>query len=264
MMSERKINGISLLRVIAVCMILVVHFGQSLPFPEVLHTTIVWCQHGVQLFFLISGFLIFKSLDKNSDIKVFYRKRLLRIIPAYWTIIVLNILLFGILLKTMSVDEFHIGWLRYFFFLQTLILTSNVDAWNNLSALWTMSSFGIFYLLAPFFHKVMNTYKRAYAIVLVAIGTGTIFTQVLCQLAEKSRYTESLNYLSGKSPVAVLYVFLIGGLIYLYTEDRQKMSGGVFPSYRCGLVSNIRLLWSDDCCDLGSNPRAYTIKDFYI
>lgn len=117
MISERKINGISLLRVIAVCMILIVHFGQSLPFPEVLHTPIVWCQHGVQLFFMISGFLIFKSLDKNSDIKVFYRKRLLRIIPAYWTVIVLNILLFGIVLKTMPVDEFHIGWLRYFFFL---------------------------------------------------------------------------------------------------------------------------------------------------
>lgn len=104
-----------------------------------------------------------------------------------------------------------------------------MDAWNNLSALWTMSAFGIFYLLAPFFHKIMNTYKRACAIALVAIGTGTIFTQVLCQLAEKSRYAKSLNYLSGKSPVAVLYVFLIGGLIYLYTKDRQKNErGGYF------------------------------------
>ena len=62
--SPKQVNGISLLRVVAVCMILTVHFGQSLPFPAFLHTLIVWCQHGVQLFFLISGFLIFKSLKK--------------------------------------------------------------------------------------------------------------------------------------------------------------------------------------------------------
>lgn len=219
--SEKQINGISLLRVIAVCMILVVHFGQSLPMPQILHTTIVWCQHGVQLFFLISGFLIFKSLDRNSNIKIFYKKRLLRIIPSYWVIIVLNIFIFGIVLKTMPQDEFHIGWLRYFLFLQTFIPTSNVDAWNNLSALWTMSAFGFFYLLAPFFHKIMDTYKKACAMVLASIGIGTIFTHIMCQLAEKSQYAESINYLSGKSPIAVMYVFLIGGLIYLNGKDNR-------------------------------------------
>lgn len=225
-MSERKINGISLLRVIAVCMILVVHFGQSLPFPEVLHTPIVWCQRGVQLFFLLSGFLIFKSLDKNSNIKTFYKKRLLRIIPSYWTIIVLNMLLFGVVLKTMPADDFHMGWTRYFLFMQTFIPASNVDAWNNLSALWTMSAFGFFYLLAPFFYRIMNTYKKACWTVLFSLGIGIGFTRVMCLVAEKSKYQKSINYLSGKSPIAVLYIFLVGGLIYLYNKDKQEIRGG--------------------------------------
>lgn len=222
--SEKQINGISLLRVIAVCMILVVHFGQSLPLPKILHTPIVWCMHGVQLFFLISGLLIFKSIDKDSNIKIFYKERLLRINPLYWTIIVLNIFLFGMILKTISQDEFHIGWLRYFLFLQTFIPTSNVNAWNNLSALWTMSAFGFFYLLAPFFHRVMDTYKKACAVVLTSIGIGTVSTHIMCQLAEKSQCAESINYLSGKSPIAVMYVFLIGGLIYINGKDNGRDS----------------------------------------
>ena len=38
------LNGLSLLRVISVTMILLVHFGQSVPMPDFLHIPIVWCR----------------------------------------------------------------------------------------------------------------------------------------------------------------------------------------------------------------------------
>lgn len=233
---KRKINGITLVRVVAVCMILIVHFGQSLPFPSILHLPIVWCQHGVQLFFLISGFLIFKSLDKNSDIKNFYRKRILRIIPTYWTIVALNIIIFDCILNVVPKDEFRIGWLRYFFFLQTFIPTSVVDKWNNLSALWTMSAFAFFYLVAPLFYKAMASYRKACATLGSFMVVGVAFTFYLDKLADRSLYADSLRYLSGKSPIAVLWIFLVGGLIYLM---EKRNWGGAFSLCNFNMESNI-------------------------
>lgn len=231
---EKKINGISLLRVTAVCMILVVHFGQSLPLPSILHTPIVWCQHGVQLFFLISGFLIFKSLDRNSDIKKFYIKRIFRIVPVYWAVVVINILLFSVVLKTMPTDELHLGWTRYFLFLQTFIPASSIDAWNNQSALWTMSAFAFFYLLAPLFHRVMNSYKKACVTVGVSLTISMLFTLIIRNTAEISAYSESLRYLSVKSPISVLWIFLVGGLLVQMLKENRGVDTSYFW-WLCGV-----------------------------
>lgn len=211
MQREKELNGISLLRVITVCMILIVHFGQSLSFPAFIHMPIVWCQHGVQLFFLISGFLIFKSLDRDPDIKRFYKKRILRIIPVYYAVIIINIIVFSLIFKSMPTDELHIGWLRYFLFLQTWLPAGIVDAWNNKSALWTMSAFAFFYVLAPLLHKLMKSYKSACAAVVASISVSTVFTICVSRLALSNiTFNDSLAYLSGKSPLAVLWIFLIG------------------------------------------------------
>lgn len=51
---EKKANGLSLLGVIAMCMILMVHFGSSLSLPSVLYTLIAWCQYGATGFSLAS------------------------------------------------------------------------------------------------------------------------------------------------------------------------------------------------------------------
>lgn len=57
-------------------------------------------QLGVEIFFALSGFLICKILnehdsgDLRSDLKTFYMRRILRIIPLYYTFLTLN-LIFG-------------------------------------------------------------------------------------------------------------------------------------------------------------------------
>lgn len=237
MQREKEVNGISLLRVIAVFMILMVHFGQSLPFPGFVHTPIVWCQHGVQLFFLISGFLIFKSLDRDSDVKRFYRKRILRIVPVSYAVILINIIAFAFILKSMPTDELHNGWLRYFLFLQTWLPAGSVDAWNNQSALWTTSAFAFFYLLAPLLYKLMKTYKRACVVVVASIAVSTIFTLLVGRLADSSvSFSDSLSYLSGKSPLAVLWVFLIGGLVFRLVSENKR---GVHAICNCNMGVDI-------------------------
>jgi peptidoglycan/LPS O-acetylase OafA/YrhL len=72
-------------------------------------------------FFIISGFLITASFDNTKDVFVFFKKRLLRLAPAYWLCLFLTIVFFSPLYSIFSgyslVDyleiDFSKGW-QYF------------------------------------------------------------------------------------------------------------------------------------------------------
>ena len=51
---------------------------------------------GVQLFFIISGFVIFMTFEKTQNIKVFLLGRFTRLYPAYWFACILSFILLKI------------------------------------------------------------------------------------------------------------------------------------------------------------------------
>lgn len=215
------LNGLSLLRVISVTMILLVHFGQSVPMPDFLHIPIVWCRHGVQMFYLLSGFLIYASLSKKTDgIWYFYKKRIVRIIPIYFTVIVINIILFDCILDVVPDDSMRLGWLRYFLFLQTMVPSESVEYWNNISALWTMSAFALFYLVAPFLQKIS---KRGVLMCLVCIVllyvAGRAASAFYNNMHLSDEFANSLHYINNKNAVSQLWIFAVGGGIFVLKDS---------------------------------------------
>ena len=106
-------------------------------------------------FFVISGFLV--SVKKNvGDIKTYYVKRILRICPVYYLVIVYNIFFWGILLNwNWPVDSSGMYWWRYFLFLSTTVPTGE-GLWINVNATWTISAFMFFYLINPLTHFIKN------------------------------------------------------------------------------------------------------------
>lgn len=48
--------------------------------------------HGVELFFMVSGFVIFMSLDRISSVKEFLYKRFIRLYPTYWICLLITLL----------------------------------------------------------------------------------------------------------------------------------------------------------------------------
>jgi peptidoglycan/LPS O-acetylase OafA/YrhL len=214
-----QLNGISLLRVTSVTMILIVHFGQALPFPDILHTPIVWCKHGVQMFYLLSGFLIFSSLSKNSNIRAFYKRRFVRIMPIYFVVVLINLILFEWVLKCMPHDTLGLGWWRYFLFLQSIIPSVSVAHWNNISALWTMSAFALFYLVAPFLWKIN---KRGVGIYLICVCVLYAFSIVAFafynNLTVSEELSNSLHYIRSKNAMSQLWIFAVGGAIFILKD----------------------------------------------
>ena len=102
---------------------------------------------GVDIFLFASGIGCYYSLEKDSDILHFVKRRFNRLMPTYWCFIVIWIL-FKLLTDGMQYTE-AIG-----NFLGIEFLVSSDSAFN-----WYISAIWIFYFLAPFFKLFTDRHK---------------------------------------------------------------------------------------------------------
>lgn len=120
-------------------------------FPPLLSSLIYSGDTGVNLFFVLSGFLLFmpyaKALLFDRDwpaIHSFYIRRILRILPAYYVSLYLMILLF-------SPYFLHWNRLHDIFMFLTLFMDSSSTTFKQINGpFWTLAVEWQFYLFLPF------------------------------------------------------------------------------------------------------------------
>lgn len=117
---------------------------------------------GVDIFMLVSGFGLFFSLDKNSRLLTFYRKRLLRIFPTYY--------LLGIF---PSIFLFHDEILTYLYRYSTIGFWTGSIYWE-----WYVPSIVILYLFAPFLKKMIDSRLLILVSLLATITLGVSYLVV--------------------------------------------------------------------------------------
>ncbi len=147
--SARKMPQLDALRAFAVLAVL---FAHSVWHPPLGLYLIPWAAFGVQLFFVLSGFLITGILlDSRKEIELgvkpfwmlrqFYIRRCLRIFPLYYAVI-----LVGYLIGLKGFDE-SLGWnLAY---LTNYYIVAKGGWIHEASHLWTLSVEEQFYLVWP-------------------------------------------------------------------------------------------------------------------
>lgn len=88
--------NIQVARAVAVCMVLYIHAVQFMPqfyLKDTLFlshlTSWVWGGAGVDLFFIISGFVICMNISSYKSIYNFFRARFIRVAPLYWVMTLL-------------------------------------------------------------------------------------------------------------------------------------------------------------------------------
>ena len=94
--------------------------------------------HGVELFFMISGFVIFMSLQNVKNIKEFILKRAIRLYPAYWICILIT-LFFSVIYNMPRSDDFsYFQILMNFTMIQGIFEIPNIDGvyWSLLAELF--------------------------------------------------------------------------------------------------------------------------------
>lgn len=105
---------------------------------------------GVDIFFLVSGLGIYKSLEKNEDVLAFYKRRILKIMPAYLPILIV----WMILQMTNEMPDNLVG-----FFIGNI---TGLSLWarNYPHFNWYIQSLLVFYGLAPIIKKLLDQYEK--------------------------------------------------------------------------------------------------------
>lgn len=127
---------------------------------------------GVDLFFVLSGFLIVTLLlrerDRNGDIslKGFYMRRILRIFPVYYGLLLVLLIAFGIVFRSSDVAGAYIAAMPWYF-----TYTSNFIREETLLAIaWSLATEEQFYLVWPPLEKFLGRFAMPILAILLIIN----------------------------------------------------------------------------------------------
>jgi exopolysaccharide production protein ExoZ len=172
-------SRIQVLRFVAAAAVVVYHaqltavtyFGGTAPLPILEYGT-----YGVDLFFVISGFIIvFIASTRETNAAMFTRRRIERIVPLYWIMTLATFALTHIpgLARNAASDPLHL--------VQSLLFLSWLDGYGTYPVLnvgWTLEFEMLFYAIAA---AAMAWTRRPWAVTafvmlaLVLTGRGSFF-----------------------------------------------------------------------------------------
>jgi len=220
----RYANNLTLVRLILALIVVLVHFCHLLNLNTWLtESSFISSKFAVEAFFVISGYLIFMSYDNSTNFRQYLGKRLYRIYPAYF-IVVLSCSLLLFFLSTQSFNEyFSIDFIKYLvsnllmlnFLAPTLpgVFVDNAFFTVN-GALWTLKIELIFYLFVPIIAHLIRRYGFL-KIFCISYLVSESYVFLIGILLEQNG---GLSSLSHQFP-AQLRFFMFGSLFYYYGKE---------------------------------------------
>lgn len=186
----------------------------------------------VKAFFVVSGFLIFMSFERSSSFSSYINKRIRRIYPAYFTVIMLCAISFAAVSSNNIFDYyFSLTWLKYVianlvflnFFQHTL---PGVFEFHKLTAvdgaLWTLKIEVMFYLSVPVFVWLFRKFSPL--VILISIyGLSIIYAMICTTIAEQSG-SEIYLELGRQLPGQLCY-FMAGAFFYYFFPLFERRVG---------------------------------------
>lgn len=147
---------------------------------------------GVQLFFILSGFLITTLLLREEakfgriDLKAFWIRRILRIWPLYYVIVLVGFVGLPLIDGSIRTEAWpwllsnHLGWFLAFLGNWSMALIGPVP-YDAISVLWSVCVEEQFYILAPLLVVAVPQKVRIPLVVLLMIGAvaGRAYSAVL-------------------------------------------------------------------------------------
>jgi peptidoglycan/LPS O-acetylase OafA/YrhL len=238
-------NNFDLLRLVFAATVALVHASQLsgfvalAPIGATLSSTVA-----VKAFFVVSGFLIFLSFERSSSLRSYAQKRLRRIYPAYFTIVVLCALGLVTVSSKTAADYFTDTWWRY--------LTANLSFLNFLQptlpgvfegnsmpavngALWTLKIEAMFYVSVPLFVFLIRKTK-ALPILALTYLASTVYALLLNGIALQSG-SEIYEQLARQFPGQLSY-FMAGAFFYYFLSLLEKYAGYFLAAGIAILITN--------------------------
>jgi peptidoglycan/LPS O-acetylase OafA/YrhL len=180
--SQHRVAALDGLRGIAILLVLLHQFDPS-PSGSIADLLLGIGWIGVQLFFVLSGFLITGILLDTRDSPVFYRsffaRRVLRIFPLYYGVLFLGFVLAPLLLPMPDAYGRHQLWLWTYLANFAMPFGKGEPAFSHF---WSLCVEEQFYLVWPFLVRrsgLRGTMIASFAVVATAIATRWLLRHVL-------------------------------------------------------------------------------------
>ncbi len=159
-----KTNNFDLIRIITAALVVVNHSLSHLELHTPFLYTIVQSFHRVPMFFVMSGYLLSASFERNSDLKIYFTNRLLRIYPALWACLILTVILFAII---GGINFFHFQAFAWFFMqsigaIYTPAFLQDFGYGSYNGSLWTIVVELQFYFALPIIYYISNLLSKKY------------------------------------------------------------------------------------------------------
>ncbi len=221
-------NNFDLLRFVFAAVVVLYHVRICSAAPELAFLRVFSADLAVRAFFVVSGFLVFMSFEQSRSTAEYFGKRIRRIYPAYFTVVVGAAMLGAFITDLPWSEYFSTGVIRYvaanLAFVNFLALTlPGVFAHNPLTEvngpLWTIKIEVMFYACVPILAWLAA--RRGPALVLAtAYALGIAWMLGFEALAAR---TGSILYakLSYQFPGQLGY-FASGALCYYYLPLLQR------------------------------------------
>lgn len=244
--SDRPLSGLHIgaldgVRGIAILLILAVHFGNALwnngfvnPVFQV--TNVGWI--GVDLFFVLSGFLItgilYDSRGSEHYFRNFYARRALRIFPVYYLAVAIGVALSSLLPQVREVQMGNPLWIM-FYLTNFLVAAEGREAAGVLGHFWSLAIEEHFYFLWPI--VVLWGSRRQ----LMAVATSVMVAALALRI---------ILVAYGVDPTAIFLItptridaLAAGALCSLAVRGPAGIAGVVRPAWATALLAGAAVLF---------------------
>lgn len=223
------LNNFDLLRILAATQVMVIHSMARLGIP--VPGGLKWLEWfpGVPIFFVISGYLVSASFERQKNIARYFKNRFLRIYPGLWVCVGVTVIVTTALgYRPARLLDFI--WLPAQLpgFIYTPEFLKHFGAGTYNGALWTIPIELQFYLVLPLVYFAMRRLrmdKQAVPVLLalfIAITLTISYTLPGFNTPQESRIDKLIRY----TFVSSFYLFLLGIVLQRLQAFRSKLIVG--------------------------------------
>jgi peptidoglycan/LPS O-acetylase OafA/YrhL len=240
-------NSLGLMRLAMATAVLVSHCfylasGTALAEPLIGWTGYTLGQHGVQVFFIMSGVLVMQSLMMSGSVRDYAIARALRIFPALAVCILITALIVGPALTRLPLATYLNSPETPGYIVKTIMLVTGMAPLPGLfadnpvpglvnSSLWTLKYEVICYILLAAFSAIAlaSGRHRAVFIAALAVAVPLIFYK-RPELAKDNGLIENVRYFA---------LFFGTGVVAYIARNKLVLTGFAVPFVLAGVVTSI-------------------------
>lgn len=234
-------NNFDLIRIFAATQVLIGHSIVHLNLPnKQLWWIILNNFPGVPIFFVTSGFLISASFEKSNSLKIYVQNRLLRILPGFWTMLLVTVVIIVILgFNFFQLAGFKWILLQFASIIYTPAFLAGFGTHSYNGALWTIPIELQFYFVLPIIYYLQKVFQKrnsifeiafvvfllAYLLYLAVFGINLLSNFDVGAFNEEIRGNFMENVI-WHTFIPHIHLFLLGVLCYKYKIYAKNLIKG--------------------------------------